>query len=254
MRLVASTDIGKTRDENQDDYRASIQGENTAWAVVCDGMGGAAGGAAASGLAVGLAQQTLIGKSLGELDAEGLQQLGGALVREANTRVYQCSLHQPELRGMGTTMVVVLAANNVCSIASVGDSRAYLFRDGTLCQLTRDHSMVQELVEKGIITPEEASIHPQRNVITRAVGIQSTLEVDTLSFELKSSDVVLICTDGLTNAVDESTIEGILSSAPFYNQAALLIQQVLRREEQDNSTVVLLSAGDTDTVSGEKKP
>lgn len=241
MRLTAKTDTGKTRLDNQDDYRASIQGEGNAWMVVCDGMGGANGGSTASGLAVGLVEERCTVLELAECDPDETLQLAGQMVQEANTLVYETSLGDAALRGMGTTMVLALVTKGELCLASVGDSRAYLYRQGQLRQLTRDHSMVQELVEKGVITQQEANTHPQKNVITRAVGIQPQVEADLIRQPLQPQDMVLLCTDGLTNAVSLTTIEGILQSGSFYENAGQLVEQVLCKEEQDNTTVLLLS-------------
>lgn len=240
MRLSAKTDMGHTRTENQDDYRASLQGRQAAWAVVCDGMGGAAGGSIASALAVGLAQQQCAAMRLADSTPQEDAQAACQLIQLANAKVYQAAAQDAALFGMGTTMVVALVHDGVCALAWAGDSRAYLYRDGMLRQLTRDHSMVQELVEKGVITIEEAAAHPRKNVITRAVGVHPQVEPETLLQPVQPGDILLLCTDGLTNAVPLPEIEGVLHSTPFYECANGLIERVLLRAEQDNATVVLL--------------
>ncbi len=241
MRLTAKTDKGKVRTENQDDYRAAIQCAGYAWAAVCDGMGGAAGGTTASGIAATLAEERCTALHLEGCTPEQVQLEIHRLVQDANTLVYERSLQEPLLYGMGTTMVVAMVTGRVCTIAAVGDSRAYLYRDGRLRQITRDHSMVQELVEKGVITQQEADTHPQKNVITRAVGIQPQVEVDLFEVPLQPQDMLLLCTDGLTNALRIEQIEGILADTAFYDSTGCLMDQVLEKDEQDNTTVVLLS-------------
>lgn len=241
MKIAAKTEIGKVRFENQDDYRASAQGEDCAWVVVCDGMGGANGGSVASELAVTCVQEICTEVQLSAMNGKDVQELAAQLVEKSNERVYRVALQEPELSGMGTTMVVALMCGSRCTLAWVGDSRAYLWNGKNLQMLTKDHSMVQELVDKGFITPEEAENHPQKNVITRAVGIHPQVETDVIQFTLDPSDILLLCTDGLTNAVAESKIEGILQQGSFYEMPGLLIDAVLEREEQDNSTVALLS-------------
>ncbi len=241
MRIAARTDVGKVRSENQDDYRASVQGKNCAWAVVCDGMGGANGGSVASSLAVAAVEDRCMTLHVAEKTPQELAEAAVEIVEEANRRVFLTAQQDPALQGMGTTIVLAMITNDRGCIAAVGDSRAYLYRDGALHQLTRDHSMVQELVDKGMLSQQEAEHHPRKNVITRAVGIQPEIEVDVYQFEIQAEDAFLLCTDGLTNALAQSEIEGILHSAPFYDTAEQLVEAVLRQDEQDNTTVVLLS-------------
>lgn len=240
MRLTAKTDVGCVRRENQDDYRAAIQSPGNAWMVICDGMGGANGGQTASSLAVELAQQRCLAYDLAHNTPQESKTQAGLMIEEANAAVYSAAQHDPALHGMGTTMIVALVHDGVCSLASVGDSRAYLYRDGALQQLTRDHSKVQEMVEKGILTPQEANDHPQKNIITRAVGIETQVMVDVQQLPLQTGDILLLCTDGLTNMLDNAIIEGILRSATFYDSAGRLVSQVLQRGAPDNTTVVLL--------------
>ena len=241
MRLVAKTDVGKLREENQDDYRASIVADGCAWAVVCDGMGGANGGAAASSLAVTLVEERCRTLALAESTPQQLLEAAAEIAVAANSRVYAQACQQPALRGMGTTMVLALVANGLCTLASVGDSRVYLYREGVFRQLTKDHSIVQEMVERGMISQQEADVHPQKNVITRAVGIQPQVAADCMQVALHKEDMLLLCTDGLTNALTAEQIEDVLRLSSFYDSAARLIDGVLQGEAQDNATVVLLS-------------
>ncbi len=241
MRITARTDKGKVRSENQDDYRASLQEKNCAWAVVCDGMGGAAGGSTASSLAVTTVEERCTAMRLCEMTQQATAELAMELVEAANARVFRAAQQNAALTGMGTTMIFAAVQEKLCSIASVGDSRVYLFRNGALRQLTRDHSMVQEMVDKGMISPQEAEHHPRKNVITRAIGIQPEIAADIFQLELQEKDILLLCSDGLSNALEISEIEGVLRSASFYDMAEQLIEQVLQLDEQDNTTVVLLS-------------
>lgn len=241
MQISAKTDVGKVRQENQDDYRAGIQQDGSVWAVVCDGMGGANGGSVASSLAVNWVEQCCTDKLFASFSAEELEKAAVEMIRQANQQVHQQALRNQALQGMGTTMVVALSNGRQTCIAWVGDSRAYLLQNDKLTQLTRDHSMVQDLVEKGMLTPRQAAEHPQKNVITRAVGIHTDVEVGTLCLEVNKQEVLLLCTDGLTNALETEEIEGILRDEPFYKEAECLIAGVLKKEEQDNATVVLLA-------------
>lgn len=241
MRLAARSDVGKVRLENQDDYRASIQEDCNAWIVVCDGMGGANGGCIASELAVTCVEEICSKIRLSSLSKEEARVLCEKLIAESNTCVYEASVSDHSLRGMGTTAVVAAVTGKQCCLTWVGDSRAYLWRNNSLRKITTDHSMVQEMVDKGMLTVEEAERHPQKNVITRAVGIHPQIEADTVQFDLQHDDMLLVCTDGLTNALNSEQIEEILRSVPFYEVPEKLIDAVLAQDEQDNTTVVLLS-------------
>ena len=241
MRITARTDKGKVRSENQDDYRASIQEKGCAWAVVCDGMGGASGGSTASALAVSLIEEHCMQLRLCEKSPADLVELAMQLVEDANRRVFHAAQQDRSLQGMGTTMIFTALTGRMCCIASVGDSRAYLYREGVLCQLTKVQSMVQELVDKGVLSQQEAEHHPRKNVITRAVGIQPDIEADILQLELLEGDILLLCSDGLSNALSSSDIEGILRAETFYDTAEHLVDEVLKLDEQDNTTVVLIS-------------
>ena len=241
MRITARTDKGKVRSENQDDYRASLQENNCAWAVVCDGMGGAAGGSTASSLAVTAVEERCTALRIGEMTQQEIVDLAFELVETANAKVFREAQREETLTGMGTTMIFAVVQDRLCSIASVGDSRAYLYREGVLRQLTKDHSMVQEMVDKGMLSQQEAEHHPRKNVITRAVGIQPDIAADIFRFELRDKDILLLCSDGLSNALKLGEIEGILRSVPFYDMAEHLVEQVLQLDEQDNTTVVLIS-------------
>src|SRR5687768_14294142 len=168
--------------------------------AVADGMGGAQAGEIASQVAV---------ETLGERDVDGIGTLAG-LIREANGRIHELAQSDDRRAGMGTTVTAVLVGEDAVHVAHVGDSRAYLFRDGALEKLTRDHSLVDELLRQGRLTPEEAKEHPQRSVITRAVGPEPQVEVDTETWQAKAGDVYLICSDGLTTMIDEREVHAIL--------------------------------------------
>ena len=239
MRVAADTERGRTRPDNQDDYRAAAETNDSLWAVVCDGMGGAAGGATASALAVRTVQEACAHHPERWQQPQAAKQLALSLVQKANESVYERAENDPDLQGMGTTIVLLLVSGNICTVAYVGDSRAYLVRGGTLHQVTKDHSVVQEMVDRGILTPQEAQNHPQKNMITRAVGVLTAVEPDLIQFTLEEDDAVLLCTDGLVNAVSEKKIGAVLRETPFFECPRVLLENVLRQTEQDNATVVL---------------
>ena len=231
MRLGRSTALshaGRKRRHNEDTYVV----EPPLFAVA-DGMGGANAGEVASSLAAAALQES-------DGDGASGEQRVAALIEEANRRVFRRASEDREASGMGTTMTVALVEEDQVAIGHVGDSRAYLIRDGRLEQLTDDHSLVAELVRSGKLTPEEAEIHPQRSVITRAVGTEPDVDVDTFSIEGTAGDLFLICSDGLTDMVDEATIlEAVEGNRNDLKAAAkALVNAANRGGGEDNITVV----------------
>jgi protein phosphatase len=225
----AATDTGRQRRANEDALLA-----RSPLFVVADGMGGAQAGEVASQIAVdhfrrGLEQTSDPEHALAEV------------ARAANARIYERSHTHSEQAGMGTTLTAVYVGEDEVSIAHVGDSRAYLLRDGELTRLTEDHSLVDELMRQGRLTPEEAVEHPQRSVITRALGPEGTVEVDTHTFSARAGDVYLVCSDGLTSMVSEDELAATLTSSRSLQAAGeALISAANAAGGRDNITVVLL--------------
>jgi PPM family protein phosphatase len=199
--------------------------------AVADGMGGARGGEIASRVAA-----TALGESV---DGSGESRVV-ALIQEANRQVYERAREDSDASGMGTTITVALFENGIVSIGHVGDSRAYLIRDLKVEQLTEDHSLVAELVRSGRLSPEEAETHPQRSVITRALGTDPDVDVDAFSVEAKPGDLFLICSDGLTAMVDDATILDVVERQRDDPDAAAkgLVAAANRNGGEDNITVV----------------
>jgi serine/threonine protein phosphatase PrpC len=218
---------GRKRRHNEDSY--VVQPPLFA---VADGMGGAKAGEVASGLAAAAVQEI-------ENEESGEARVA-ALIEEANRRVFTRASEDRDASGMGTTMTVALIEDDHVAIGHVGDSRAYLIRDGRLEQLTDDHSLVAELVRSGKLTPEEAESHPQRSVITRALGTEADVDVDTFSVEAAAGDLFLLCSDGLTTMVDDQTIlDAVERHRPNLEAAAkALINAANRGGGEDNITVV----------------
>jgi PPM family protein phosphatase len=227
-RSTAVTDTGRKRRHNEDSYVC----EPPLFAVA-DGMGGAQAGEVASGLAAAALREDR------PEDATGEDRVT-ALIQEANRRVYQRSSEDAAASGMGTTMTVALVEDGTVAFGHVGDSRAYLVRDGSLEQLTDDHSLVAELVRSGKLSPEEAEVHPQRSVITRALGTDPDVDVDTFSIQTQPGDVFLICSDGLTSMINEGLIleEVDRHRADLKAAASSLIAAANRGGGEDNITVV----------------
>jgi protein phosphatase len=230
------THTGQQRRENEDSLYARAP-----LFAVADGMGGAQAGEIASRIAV----ETL-GGGVADPDAgHSIEERLADLVREANGRIHELSRSDDRRAGMGTTMTAVLVGEAEVTIAHVGDSRAYLLRDGSLDRLTRDHSLVEELVQQGKLTPEEAHTHPQRSVITRAVGPEARVDVDTQTSPARDSDIFLICSDGLTTMVGEAEIAEVISGAPSLEAAGRrLIDAANAAGGRDNITVVLFRLED----------
>lgn len=242
MKIVAKTDIGKVRENNQDSYAAGELPGGVAWAVVCDGMGGAAGGSVASSTAVKIISEQITAAYRPGMGITSIKNLLLSAIHAANISVYDISRANPELEGMGTTVVTAVVADGTACIAHAGDSRAYmLLNGGELRQLTKDHSMVQELVETGKITPNEAKVHPRKNIITRALGVRSELQIDFCAEDMQAADVLLLCTDGLTNYVENREICELASDGRYYEYAERMVARANANGGGDNITVVAIS-------------
>ncbi|HEX7254333.1 MAG TPA: Stp1/IreP family PP2C-type Ser/Thr phosphatase [Gaiellaceae bacterium] len=233
MNIGVATHPGRKRRHNEDTYVV----EPPLFAVA-DGMGGAKAGEVASGLAAGALKE-------GGGDGASGEERVTSLIQEANRRVFRRANEDREASGMGTTMTVALVEQNRVVFGHVGDSRAYLIRDGAIEQLTDDHSLVAELVRSGKLTPEEAEAHPQRSVITRAVGTEPDVDVDTFDIEPAEGDLFLICSDGLTDMVDDRTIiDAIERHRGDLDEAArALVGAANRVGGEDNITVVFFEVG-----------
>ena len=223
MKLAGKTDVGRVRQDNQDDYRAGELPGDAAWLLVCDGMGGARGGREASQSACDVIERCFQEQYASKcLPGEEETFLKKSLL-SANRFVFQKALREESLAGMGTTAVCALVRGGKVFLCHAGDSRAYLYRDGRLAQLTHDHSYVQELVDCGTITVEEAEHHPQKNIITKALGVDYRLDSEFTTAPLQKGDILLLCSDGLTNAVPREQLEQLLRTGGFYDLPDLLI-------------------------------
>jgi protein phosphatase len=240
-RHTAVSDTGRKRRHNEDSYVV-----RPPLFAVADGMGGAQAGEVASRLAV-----EAIADDDGAGDGEGRV---AALVQEANRRVYEHAGSDSATSGMGTTMTVALVENGTVAIAHVGDSRAYRVRDGMLEQLTEDHSLVAELIRSGKLSPEEAESHPQRSVITRALGTDPDVDVDTYTIESQPGDVFLLCSDGLTSMVgDAAILEAIEEHGRDLDRAAReLVVRANRGGGEDNITVVFFEIAEDGAAAPEE--
>ena len=233
-QLGHGTDTGRKRRRNEDAYVV----EPPLFAIA-DGMGGAQAGELASSLAAGAVREDEGAAGSGERRVT-------RLIQEANRRVYQRSSQDAAASGMGTTLTVALVADGTVAFGHVGDSRAYLIRDGRLEQLTEDHSLVAELVRSGKLSPEEAGTHPQRSVITRALGTDPDVDVDTFSIETQPGDLFMLCSDGLTSMVEDDVILQTIEKSRDNLQTAAkaLIRVANKGGGEDNITVVFFEIGE----------
>lgn len=243
MRVTAKTDIGKVRSSNQDSYSAGELPGGVAWAVVCDGMGGANGGNVASSVSVRMISHSIDEGYRNGMRPSSIRNMLESAISGANACVFDMAKNDETLTGMGTTCVAALIADGMVYISHVGDSRAYIIsKGGTLRQLTRDHSVVQNLLETGSITSEEAKNYPGKNIITRALGVEETVCVDFCEEEFSQDDILLICTDGLTNFVSDEDIINATSDGKYFEYAERLVELANSHGGGDNITVVSISA------------
>lgn len=245
MRAWGITDIGLRRQENQDTFALDhVESAETVVAVVCDGMGGVNGGKLASSIAAETFMDGLRRQLRPDMDREESGRAQTLSVSQANRAVFERSVENPELSGMGTTLVSAVVTGNEAVICNVGDSRAYHISAEGIRRVTRDHSVVESLVESGDLTPEQARTHPNRNLITRALGPERFIESDLFAVRLAEGDSLLLCSDGLTIVLEDREILEVLRAGED-GQAALerLVALTMERGAPDNVTAVLIRAG-----------
>jgi PPM family protein phosphatase len=250
MKMVSRTDIGKVRLVNED--RAAIHHElnGLSLAIVADGMGGHQAGDIASQMAIEIIEAQLQTIHWG-MPVEECKQALKQAIEKANEDIYEFASQKENYHGMGTTVVAIIASQELLIIGHIGDSRAYKITNESITQLTEDHSLVYELVKNGQITLEEADHHPRRNWITRALGTEPGVEVDLYEYAWRPGETILICSDGLSGLVESSEIWNIVKShANVEESAKKLIQGALDAGGDDNVTVVLLAH---DNDEGEEK-
>lgn len=242
MKYASKTDIGK-RLRNEDACRIPDSDESMPLLIVADGMGGHAGGALASAMAIeGLCEE------LGSISqaSNPLSALKSAIQR-TNMQIYRMAGSDPSLSGMGTTLVCALLCRKRFIAACIGDSRVYHYDGEALIQVTHDHSLVEMLVEAGSITREEARRHPQRNLITRALGLSLRADVDIFDRVWHPGDILLLCSDGLHGCVDDDDLKDILSSeGTLEEKCDAMVALALSHDGSDNITVVLACCGEED--------
>lgn len=243
MKGYTITDIGKVRSENQDSVRFVQNDSLQALGILalCDGMGGAQAGSLASNIALG-AFIDKVTKSLNDKkNNQTLAEMSKNAAEYANTCVFARSAADAACEGMGTTLVAAVVKSRSCCVVNVGDSRAYLIHEGEITQITRDHSFVEEMVSRGSITREQAKNHPRKNVITRAIGAEPEVECDVYTPNFKKNDLLLLCSDGLSNTLsDEEILELATRNEDLSDICSELVDLALSRGAPDNVTVGLL--------------
>jgi len=258
IEIANVSDVGKRRPHNEDSTLCDLA---EGLAILADGMGGYKAGEIASAIAVSSTHKQII---------DGLQRLSrgdkgkqsglsqqAAIVKNAvisvNSEIYAIAQTDPQCQGMGTTMVVVLFHDNVCTIAHVGDSRLYRKRQTNFAQITKDHSLYQEVIDRGMFTPEEAMKNTPKNLVTRAIGIDSEVQVDIGEEAVLPGDIYLLCSDGLNDMVDDEEIHLTLSkySANLAQAADQLVRLANEKGGKDNISVILIRILDDFAVTGE---
>ncbi len=237
MTVSGKTDVGLVRQNNEDSFVFGSLNNGAVYAVVCDGMGGANGGQVASSVAAETIKNRLELAGNNKLDSRSIRNLLLCACEAANIAVYEKAQNDETLAGMGTTVVAAVINGKTAYILHVGDSRAYVMQNGEFTQITRDHSMVQELYDSGEISKEEADKHPQKNIITKALGIMDTLSYDYNEVPLTAGAKLLLCTDGLSNMVTDEAMSSLISE---HNSADMLITAALNGGGKDNVTAVLV--------------
>jgi len=244
---AARTDVGIVRSGNEDNY---LMLDDRGLFIVADGMGGHAAGEVASEMAVQIVARD-IGSLRGLDDAAARERIAES-IRGANRIIYERTLGEPDKRGMGTTVTTLVLLKGRFLIGHVGDSRAYLLRSGELLQLTKDHSYVQEQVDLGLLTPDEARVHPYSNVITRCVGANAEVAPDTYFGHLETGDVLLVASDGLTGMLEDESLRRILQGpggpAEWVDR---MIDDANRRGGLDNITAICVRIDEHDGKTGE---
>ncbi len=250
LDAVARTDPGPVRETNEDNFLVDI---DTGLFLVADGMGGHASGEIASAIAVDAVQNVLLGdinpdetrldRSMLDQEEEIRERLRYAM-NQASIQIRQAALANPIHTGMGTTLVVLLIEDDEAHIGHVGDSRLYLFRDDRLLRLTRDHTVVQQEIDAGRLTPELARIVPHKNILTQSIGYHGPVEPDTSTRPTESGDVFILCSDGLTDPLSDEEIEDICRKTQPEDMAEVLVQEALSAGAEDNVTVIAVCATD----------
>ena len=236
IKFMGATDTGKVRQQNQDAFICRRVGENTGYAIVCDGMGGEKAGEVASATACQLIDK-FFHRDVNEQMSKAVI---FSAISAANAKVYSMAKENPDYHGMGTTLVLAVVVGENMHIVNIGDSRIYMAEKKAVKQLTRDHTLVQNLLDRGQISQQEALKIPKKHYITRAIGVGDTLDIDYQMYELKKESIVLLCTDGLSNYLEIEKLPELLKNCIRKESLADLIDFANDQGGSDNITAVML--------------
>lgn len=242
MIFYGLSDKGMVRESNQDAFLIDCQEEKgLAFVAVCDGMGGVTGGEIASAIAVDAFKDNIGSLETGSLKSKNRREiLLKNTVKKANEQIFEEALNNPKIFGMGTTFVAAVCHGSSVTIANVGDSRAYLIDEDKITQITKDHSLVNEMLENGEISKREATLHPNKNVITRALGVDTKVECDIFNITVKKGQYILFCSDGLTNEVSDLEIHFEICNENTVEGACRSLTEIAKAHGgHDNITVVI---------------
>lgn len=240
MEITGKTDVGAVRSRNEDAFDYGVLSDGTCWAIVCDGMGGVHGGKIASTAAIEMVSDKIKKCYNPSMSVTSLENLLLSAITTANVNVFDRGIYDDSLKGMGTTIVAAIVKNNEACIAHVGDSRAYIIRDNNIEQITKDHSLVQEMLDKGQLTKEEYDNAPIKNIITRAMGVEEGIDIDFDYVYLNGEESLLLCTDGLSGMVDDDRLLEIYQASDFDSLAQIYIDEANNNGGSDNITVVIM--------------
>ena len=241
MKITAHTDMGCRHTVNEDCYVAGRLQDGTCWAVLCDGMGGVSAGREAGRFVAGYLAAAMEEFYLSRGD-ESTEDFMLRMAGSCNAQLCRISRDDTGRITMGTTLVFAVVNSGRASVLHSGDSRAYIISCGAITQLTTDHSMVQELVDSGKIAPEDAKRHPNRNIITSAIGVEADPKIDLDSFCMRKGDGLLICSDGLSNTLTDQELLKIKTESSFFDSARLMVELAVERRVMDNVTAVIFEA------------
>mgnify|MGYP003290043367 CR=1 FL=1 len=240
MQIIGNTDVGRTRIANEDAFKFGKFDDGTSWAVVCDGMGGVHGGKVASSTAIDIVSQKINKCYNTSMNIASIENLLLSAITTANCLVYDRGSSDKELEGMGTTIVAAVCKNGEACIAHVGDSRAYIISDGKIKLITKDHSLVQEMLDMGQITETEFEHHPRKNIITRAMGVDEKIDIEFDTVEFAENDALILCSDGLSGLLKKEKLLEMYNQYDFNTLADKYIEAANDNGGVDNITVVVM--------------
>lgn len=240
MLIKGKSDIGKVRTANEDGFDFGSFDDGTSWAIVCDGMGGARGGNIASSMAIGMIGDKIKKCYNKSMPVYSFENIFLSTITTANVIVNDRSFSDSELQGMGTTIVAAIVKDNQACLAHVGDSRIYKFTDDGITQITKDHSLAQQMLDSGQITQEEFENYPKKNIITRALGIEEKIDIDFDFTEVNDGETLLLCTDGLSGLLSDNEIFEIYKNTDFELLCDEYIKAANAKGGYDNITAVVM--------------